>query len=192
LSILKDEQVLSSWGVIVAGGDGKGETVIKQITEFIEKSNLPKVKLQHQNVSPGVVQSAMGGSRKFLVVTNNYNPNVKSCKLYINARDYGSSLQVCWYLVQQPTFGQKIIAFFLRIPIVGVLVLPAYAAGKMAATKNSGAGIIGFNLFDEQDLTAFTTIAHHCVQDAVDKLTKDYDLEMPRVDRTSKGFLNIT
>ena len=192
VEFLYNDQVISSWDVLIGGGDGKGEGVLSDIERSIEEAKIPKAKLRRNNVASGLAQAAFGGSRPFLQISSNANPNIKACKLYINTRDYGASLQVSWFLVKQPTFMQKVVDFLMRIPILGILFLPAYVASKVTSSGKAGTGILGLNLFDEQDLTAFATVAHHCVQDAVDKMTKEYNINLPRIDRTSKGFLNIT
>ncbi len=190
MAILKMEQVINSWGTIIEGGAGQGDCVIKIIERLLDEKQAPKIKVQHKTVSPGVLQHIFGGKRPFLVISNNMGQNIQACKVHINARDYGVFLQVSWYLVNQPGWMERLTTFIMNIPIVGLLLLPGYAISKISSSKETG--IIGLSVFDEQDLTAFTSVVHGCVQDAIEEMTKEAKIDLPKIDRKAKGFLNIS
>jgi hypothetical protein len=48
------------------------------------------------------------------------------------------------------------------------------------------------DLFDQQDLRAYTTNAHHCLLDAVEKLMTKLHQDTSTIDRKSRGFLGIS
>ncbi|MEW6675409.1 MAG: hypothetical protein AB1348_05320, partial [Nitrospirota bacterium] len=52
--------------------------------------------------------------------------------------------------------------------------------------------IIRLDLFDQQDLTAYVTNAHHCLIEAVEKLMLNIGQDPSRIDRKSRGFLGIS
>jgi hypothetical protein len=53
-------------------------------------------------------------------------------------------------------------------------------------------GLDDLDLFNRQDLTAYVTCVHKCVQDAVDKLMLEMGQDPSKVDRRSRGFLGIS
>lgn len=187
--ILGKEQVIERWDTLVAGADGKGESVMEGAERLLDDSKVPDVKMQRRSMSPGVVQGLRGGKRPFVVVSNISNPNLKPYRMYINTRDYGVNLQVSWYLVHQPSFWEKFTGFILSIPVLGLLMLPAYSIGKSFSFRE--AGVLGLNLFHEQDLRAYVSNAHNCLTESVDNLTRGDEVEAPRVEKHSQGFLGI-
>ena len=188
--IIGKEQIIEKWGTLISSAAGRGESVIQNTEQFLQESNVPDVKIQRRGMSPGVMRGIMGGKRPFVVITNTVSPNLKAFKMYLNARDYGSNLQVSWYVVIQPSAREKLTCFLLSIPILGVLFLPLHLLGRASRAKD--AGIVELDIFDEQDLSAYVTNAHHCTLDAVKKLMEDIEQDFSKIDRQSRGFLGVS
>ena len=94
-------------------------------------------------------------------------------QIYVNARDYGNNLDVSWYLTFRPTWWQ---AFLSLIPFVSMIPKT----------------LSDLDLFDQQDLTAFATNAHHCLLKTVEKLMASLNQDSSKIDRKSRGFLGIS
>jgi hypothetical protein len=80
-------------------------------------------------------------------------------------------LDVSWFLTLSPGFLKRQISKY--------------------ATGNPQALSMAINLFDQQDLRAFTTIAHHSLQDALKTLMEDLKQDYSTVNTKSKGFLEV-
>jgi hypothetical protein len=187
--LLGKEQIIERWDTLISGSDGQGETVMEDTKRFLKQSEAPDVKTVRQHISPGIIQGLLGGKRPFIVVSNTSNPNLKPFRMYINTRDYGVNLQVSWFLVYQPALGERCLNFFLKIPVLSLLIFPAYFLSKVAASRESG--ILDLNIFDEQDLRAYVTNAHQCLTNAVERLTREQTVDTSMIKKHSKGFLGI-
>jgi len=190
ISILAKEEVIDRWGILISNAEGRSEKIFSDTEQFIGRSGAPDVRVSRRSIAPGLIRGLLGGKRAFLIVSNVSNANLRPYRMYINARDYGSNLDVSWYVVFQPGPGQKLMAFLLCLPIVGLLFLPLYLLGRL--TRSRQAGFLGLDIFDEQDLRAFVTNAHHCVLEAVDTLMLDLGQDPSKIDRQSRGFLGIS
>lgn len=47
------------------------------------------------------------------------------------------------------------------------------------------------DIFDQQDLRAYVTVTHHCLLKAVESLMKDLGQDFSKIERKSKGFLEV-
>jgi hypothetical protein len=187
---LGNEEITKSWSTMIVGGKGLGAGLMKDIERLIDDSGVPDTKVSQQRVFPGVLQSVLGGGRPYIVIRNVRNPNIKPYKMYISVRDYGINLQISWFLVYKPSGLQKLAQLLLRIPVVGLVVLPFYAVSKLAASKQSG--VFGLNVFDTEDLSAYVTNSHLCVADAIDQLGEEHEeIQTPNINRDLGGFLGV-
>ena len=189
--IIGKDQVIERWDKLINGADGRGEEILSGTETSLEESKVPDAKVVRRDMAPGMMQGMFGGKRRFLVVFNTSNKHLRPYKLFINTRDYGINLQVSWYVVYHPSLWQKFMALILSVPVLGLLAWPFHAA-SMQASSNT-AGILGLSLFDEQDLRAYVSNAHSCVQESLDKLKKGDNNKMPpvAVEKHSQGFLGI-
>ena len=166
-AILRREEVVDNWSVLVEDGQGRAEEIFQDAEEFIRDSKAPGLAIERQKLAPGVLKGIFGVRRDFLVVTPLDNPRLEPFKVYINARDYGKNLDVSWYLTYKPG------SFRFR------MLRPAVSVERL-------------DLFDQQDLRAYVTNAHHCLLKAVEKLMAELGQDPAKVDRRSRGFLGIS
>lgn len=171
--ILRKEQVIDNWSILIENAQGNAKMVFQETTSFIKGSKAPSLEMSMRDMSPGVIRGLMGTKRDFLEVTARENIRMKPYQIYINARDYGNNLDVSWYLTFRPTWWQ---VFLSLVPFVRVIP-------KM---------LNDLDLFDLQDLTAFATNAHHCLLKTVEKLMAGLNQDPSKIDRKSKGFLGIS
>jgi hypothetical protein len=171
---LKREQVLESWSILIKNAQGRAEAIFKDTQELIKESKAPDIEMKSQLVAPSVFKGIFGEKREFLIIRNHTNRNLKTYQMYINARDYGRNLDVSWYLVSKLGFLESLLVkIFVRRREAEVIVRK-------------------LDLFDQQDLTAYVTNAHHCLLEAVEKLMLNLGQDPSKIERKSRGFLGIS
>ena len=192
MPIVRKEEILDSWSVLIGGAQGRAGEIFDNTNNFIRQTKVPNVGIQRKAVAPGILRGLFGTKRDFLIVTETENSRLRPYQMFIGARDYGSNLDVYWYLLYRPSFRERLLAFFLFIPILNLLILPfAFVSGLATMAKEKRGGL-GLDFFDEQDLRAYVTNAHHCLLEVVDKLMTDLHQDPSRIDRKSRGFLGIS
>jgi hypothetical protein len=172
--VLRKEEVIDRWSILIGGGQGKSGEIFNNTEHFLRRANVSDVAMERKELAPTLMKGIFGGGRRtFEVVTETGNPKLKPYQMFIGARDYGNNLDVSWYLTFKFTVWQAILS---AIPFVGGM------------SKNSN----DLDLFEEQDLRAYVTNAHHCLLEAVDKLMLDLHQDPSKIERKSKGFLGIS
>jgi len=171
--ILRKDQVLETWATLIEKGQGKSEAIFQDTRVFIEESKAPSLKIDKQEMAPGIVTGLMGKKRDFLVLTDHENFRLKPYQIFINSRDYGDNLDVSWFLTYRPTLWQAVLSLF---PYVNVIPR----------------ALSDLDLFDQQDLRVYTTNVHHCLRKAVEKLMMALNQDPSKMDRRSRGFLGIS
>jgi hypothetical protein len=192
MAIVKKEEVIDSWSVLIGASQGKAEEIFGNTDSFITQTKVPNVKKERKKLAPGVIKGLFGAKRDFLMVTETGNRRLKPYQMFIGARDYGNNLDVSWYLTYRTSFRQKLLAFFLLIPGLNLLILPFALIGRFTRMAKEKRGGLDLDLFDEQDLRAYVTNAHHCLLEAVNKLMLDLNQDPSKIDRKSRGFLGIS
>lgn len=162
-NFLRRRQVIDRWDMVIAGGNGREESVMKATRGYIKALDPPHVALGSTMLAPGVWRGLTGDTRPFIVAQNSTNGRIKSYWMFVNVRDYGEALQTSWYLAYLPTFWQRF-------------------RGRLG---------LDLDLFDEQDLRAYVTVVHQCFVQAVIDLIAELGKDI-EVNRTSKGFLGVS
>jgi len=192
MAIVRKEEVIESWSILIGGGQGRAENVFNDTDNFITQTKAPNVKKERKKLAPGLFRGLFGAKRDFLVVAETSNPRLKPYQMLIGSRDYGNNLDVSWYLTYRLTFWERVLSLLLMIPALNFVLLPfAMVKGATRMAKEGKAGM-DLDLFDEQDLRAYATNAHHCLIEAVEKLMVDLHQDPSRIDRKSRGFLGIS
>lgn len=171
--ILRKEQVIDKWSILIENAQGNAKMVFKETENFIKKSKAPSIEMNMRTMSPGTLKGLMGIERDFLEITDHENIRMAPYQIYMNARDYGINLDVSWYLTFRPTWWHSLLSM---IPFVSM----------MPKTLND------LDVFEQQDLTVFATNAHHCLLKTVEKLMVSLHQDPSKIDRKSKGFLGIS
>lgn len=115
----------------------------------------------------------MGDQREFLVLTNVTNFRMKPYQIYVSARPYGINLATEWYLTYKPTL---LMASLSLIPFVNLIPQ----------------ALSDLDLFDQQDLRAYASNAHHCMLRAVELLMVSLNQDPNTLNRKSSGFLGVS
>lgn len=171
--ILRKDQVVENWAVLIEEGQGKAKEILQDTQAFMKKSKAPAIKMERKKVAPGIVRGMLGTKRDFLVIIEQGNFRLRPYQIFINARNYGNNLDVSWHLTYKPSLWQGITSL---IPYVSVVPRT----------------LSDLDLFDEQDLRAYATNAHHCLLKAVEKLIAGLHQDPSKIDRKSRGFLGIS
>jgi len=164
--------ILDDWSILIKKAQGQRDNVISTAEELITDSKAPSIEMREDKVGPGLAIASLGETRDFLLVTNRVNARLSSFKTFVSANDYGESLFVSWYLTYRPDFWRALL-----------MLLPG--------TKKV-MSIDDLNLFNKQDLIAYSTNVHHCLLEAVEKLMTDLNQDPSKIDRKSRGFLGIS
>ena len=163
---LKDEKIVDTWATIIGEAQGKSDYVFDNTQKLLEKNQAPGVKWEMGEVTPSFFKGLFGRKRDYLLVTNEALENYK---MYIGARDYGINLDVQWFLTCEP-------GFFKRVS---------------DEIDKAGGMITVLDIFAQQDLRAYATVVHHCLRDAVEALMDELGQDTSKINRQSKGFLEV-
>ena len=164
VTILKSDSVVDRWYRVVAGGAGKGNYVLGKIESMVLDARMPGVVTKRENVAIEL----FGEKRTFLIVSN---LRYKEFKMYINARDLGTNLDVSWYFMVEPRYLKK--------------RLSKYATGNPQDLSMS------VSLFAQQDISAFKSITHEYVISVLESLYEELKLDPSGLNTGSRGFLNV-
>ena len=163
---LNDQKIQERWGQIIEHGNGKADTIYKMTQDFLKEAQAPGVAWEFTDVKTGM----FGSKRVYLLVTNEA---LKDFRMYIAARDYGSHLDVQWYMTVEPGFLKSTISRAI--------------AGEGGEQAMSWA----LNIFDQQELSAYAATVHSSLLKAVDAVAKGLGQDPTKFNRKSKGFLEV-
>ncbi len=170
--ILRKEQVLEDWGTLIENAQGRSNEVFQDTENFIEESEAPSLETWRDKMAPGIIGSFFGTKRDFLVVKDQQSSMLKPYQIFVGVRDYGKNLDVSWYLTYRPSLLEALLSLF--------------------RSSGSAIALTELDLFELQDLTAYTTVCHHSTLKAVRNLMLALDQDPSKIERKSKGFLGIT
>lgn len=170
--ILRKEQVLDSWGILIEDGQGRAHEVFRDAENFIIESKAPAIKMKRKEMAPGIVRGLLGVKRDFLVIKDKGSPRLNPYQIFIGARDYGNNLDVSWYLTYRPSILEALLSLF--------------------RFGRSMLQLSDLDLFDQQDLIAYATNCHHSLLKAVEKQLTNLKQDISKIERKSRGFLGIS
>ncbi len=171
--VLRKDQVIDKWSALIEKANGKGGEVLNTTVEFLNESKVPSLELAKRRISTGIMTGMMGNDRTFLVATDMRSLTLRPYQVFVNARDYGENLDVSWYLTCRPTFWQVLASLFAK---------------SISIPKDMD----DLNVFDQQDLTAYVTNAHHCLMKALEKVMFASGMDPSKLDTKPRGFLGIS
>jgi hypothetical protein len=176
--ILRKERAIEEWSVLIdeacmANGHDKADALYKDITTFLQASEAPNLRVETQDLAPSLTRSLFGDQRRFLVLTDVTNRRIQPYQIYISARPYGINLACDWYMTYKPSWFMALLSV---LPYVNFIPQT----------------ISDIDLFDQQDLRAYATNAHHCMLKAVTELMEYLNQDPSKLDRASKGFFGLT
>ena len=165
---LKDETILNQWSMLIDGAAARGNEVLDSIKFHLEAARIPG------NCHWSVDEVESGGflsktRREFMIVRLDQFSDYRN---YIGVRAYGSHLDCCRFLTVEPGFLKR----QLSQAITG-------GSDQLLSTPK--------NLLVEQDLSAWATVVHHAVLDAVKSLYAKLGHDPAGIRHETKGFLQV-
>jgi hypothetical protein len=189
---IKESDILERWSYLIEGAEGRGEEIYKKTEENINRVQPPQVELKREKVAAErILVSFLGGPERELLLVK--NKRLKGYEVYIGAKDYGKQLMVSWYLVSKQGGLEKIreaMGGNILISIFLIFIFIPLAAIQRFVKKSVSHATMG--LFDYEELSAYTTTVHHSVLSSVGDLMTSLKQDPSKIDRKSKGFLNIS
>lgn len=170
---LKSQNIKERWFAAIGGANGESEKVLRAFMSGVQAAGIPEIETGSQSVSVGLgsklkgIFSGGGGSqnRGMIVIANKSLPG---WLIYAGARDYGKQLLVSWYLVTD----EKKVSRFAR------------TIGRVTSMQ--------LDIFKTEELSAFVTIVHESLKEAVKQVMNEMNLDFTKVDTHTHGFLNIS
>jgi len=169
--VLRKEQIVDNWGILIERGKGKAEEVFEDTERFLRETEV-RIEMRREKIAPGIARGIAGEKRDFLIVRDAENPRLSPYEVFIGARDYGNNLDVSWFLTFRPSLFDALICL-LTLGIV----------------KRSFREL---DLFDLEDLRAFATNCHHSLLKAVEEQMLSLNQDPSRIERRSRGFLGVS
>lgn len=198
---LKGEKIVEKWSTLIEGASGKQGAFYGIVAEKLQSLNVPNISLSRQFIKPerGGIEKE---KREFLVVENT---KIGNYDIYISARDYGKQLSVSWYMVlEKDTLRRSMkhnpIRTILTAPFVmlhNMFALIGRVAARNGSTSFDGdvesvGYSAGFNLFDQEEIGAYTGTVHSAVTDGVEEIMNGLNLDFAKIDTKTRGFLNLS
>ncbi len=165
---LKEETILNQWSMLVDGAAARGSEVLDDIQARLQAARIPG------NCSWSLEEVQNGGMfskvrREFLIVRTDQFADHRN---YVGVRPYGSNLDLCRFFTVEPGFLKRQLSKAITGGEDGLLSTPK-------------------NILTEQDLSAWVTVVHHCVLDAVKALLSKVGQDPAGLRRETKGFLQV-
>jgi hypothetical protein len=161
---LRSEAILEQWADVIESGAGHAKEVMQKTERLIIDANMPNVRTRMDQVSTGLFSQR----RDFLIVGND---NLREYRLFIHARDYGKMLDVSWFLTLEPRGIKRALS--------------------KAMTGNPQAFSMQVDMFAQQDIHAFVTVATGLFKKALDELMEELKLDPSILNKKSRGYLDI-
>lgn len=164
---LKEETILNEWAELVGDAAGNAQFVLDAVQAELQRANIPgecEWKVEEVKSSTWLARVR----REFLIIKLE---EFKDYRIYVAARDYGIHLDCCRFLTVEPGFFKK--------------TLSSAAFGSIDALSAPK------NILVHQDLRAWTTVVHHAVLGSVGSLMEKLGQDKSKLNRGTKGFLDI-
>lgn len=164
---LKSETVVNEWATVVMSGSGNAQFVLDGIQRRLEAAQIPgNCAWEMVEVKGSAINIFL--KRQFLRVRIS---GLGDFQIFIGIRDYGVNLDCCRIMTMRRSLFKRILAVYT----LGIL-------GKPGVSKN---------ILKQQDLRAWGTVVHHAVIESVDELLEKLGQDKSKLNRGSKGFLDI-
>ncbi|HEV2055946.1 MAG TPA: hypothetical protein VGV06_12345 [Methylomirabilota bacterium] len=168
---LKSGRIVDEWSTLIEQSQGEAEALLQAIDGRLRKHKAPGLTWRRENIAPGWLKGFFGKRRDFLLLSHK---RFKDYLMAISARDYGSNLQVSWYLTG--TKRSDLVRMLARIPWAGA------PAGMYLLAK-------ALDVFDQQDLSGWVTVGHSSVLRSVEEVMQQRNLDLTRLERRSRSGL---
>ncbi len=174
---LKSGRIDTHWAALLDHCHDQAEAIFQKVEANLKTYDVPGLTWRRESVAPGWLKGLFGKRRDYLLATHERFPNHL---VAINARDYGTALDVVWYLV----VGPRGLRFWLQLWLLTIITIGFYLLRVRYEPQ-------ALDVFDQQDLDAYAAVSHRSVLYAVEELMRERDLDLTRLERRSRGRLQI-
>ncbi len=184
---LKETEIVEQWSVLIEGAQGRQQDFYKMIEARLDELEPPTLSVAQEVVFPSLLRRLKGDGKLFLIIKSKY---FDGYVVNVCAQEYGKQLLIAWYLTQRPS---KFMQFMSDLPgALVIMVYPVYLLIMLydKITKRR-VTLDNMDLFDRQELSAFAGTVHHCVVFGSENIADAVGFDFSKVDRKSRGFLNL-
>jgi len=185
---IKEDEIVEQWSVLIEGAQGRQQGFYQMIEDRLEELQPPTLSVGREKVYPSLLKRIKGNGKLFLIIKSKY---FDGYVVNVCAEEYGKQLLIAWYLTQRPS---KFLQFMVKLP--GLLVTILYPVWMLLKFYdkiiNRKISLENMDLFDRQELSAFAGTVHHCVLYGSENIAEAVNFDFSKVDRKSRGFLNLT
>ncbi len=184
---LKESDIVEEWSVLIEGAQGRQQEFYKMIEARLDELEPPKLSVAQEVVFPNLLRRLKGDGKLFMIIKNKY---FDGYVVNVCAQEYGKQLLIAWYLTQRVS---KFMQFMANMPgFIVFSIYPIYLVIKLYdKITNRRVTLENMDLFDRQELGAFAGTVHHCVVFGSENIAEAVNFDFSKVDRKSRGFLNI-
>jgi hypothetical protein len=184
---VKESDIVDQWSVLIEGAQGRQQEFYQMIEGRLDELQPPKLSVAQEVVYPNMLRRLKGDGKLFLIIKSKY---FDGYVVNVCAQEYGKQLLIAWYLTQRVS---KFMQFMSSMPgFVVVWIYPIYLCVKLYdKITNRRVTLENMDLFDRQELSAFAGTVHHCVLFGSENISEAVNFDFSKVDRKSRGFLNL-
>lgn len=200
-SKLTQDKVVDQWSALIDGAKGQGGKIIGNVERAVRDENLPNVV-----VSTREVKTEDGEVRQFLSITNT---RLKGYDMLVAAYDYGSRLDVVWYLMFDSPWAQLKRKQARAAPKKPKRYLNQWTqmvgeSQAESAKSNEEGGYAAasthqgyrdpevMTMSEKQELNNFVGITHDVLKREVKAMMDGLNLDFSKVDTKTRGLINIS
>ena len=184
---LKESEIVEEWSVLIEGAQGRQQGFYQLIESRLDELQPPTLSIAQEKVYPSLFRRLKGDGKLFLIIKSKY---FDGYVVNVCAQEYGKQLLIAWYLTQRVS---KFMQFMANMPgFIVFSIYPIYLVIKLYdKITNRRVTLENMDLFDRQELGAFAGTVHHCVVFGSENIAEAVNFDFSKVDRKSRGFLNI-
>ena len=175
--LLEKDEVLDFWHAQIAGGYGKDGQILRSVETAIAQSHAPGMEVNYANLATGTFEGLIGKRRHFLVIGNTMHPALRPYKIHIGCEDYGSALNISWYLATTSSLLAK-------------LLLPSLP-NDTSPQQRRQEKLDALGPFEQQDLRGWVSFCHNTLLGAVQRVMA-MEGDGAQMLSHKSGFLNIS
>jgi hypothetical protein len=161
---IRRNSVIEQWGTIIEQAAGQQKRVMADMLTYLKEANIPNAKIYQDDCSTGMFSA----KRNFIIMTHDI---LREYRMFLGARDYGSNLDVSWFVTVSPSGLKRSLS--------------------RRATGNPLAFSQQVDIFTQQDLRSWLTVAHHCVKRTIETISEELKQTPAGLNQSSKGFLSV-
>jgi len=180
-SKITEDKIKDQWTAIIGEAKGRGDELIERIARRVKDDNIPHVQIAKRLFS---IDGA--ASLPFLVVSND---KLKGYEILVGAFDYGDRLNVLVYLIFDSPEHMEIrdaAQHWREVSDNQHTKWALFAASKgYTAPEN-------LSILKRQELENYIAIVQSTLKDEVKQMMNGRELDFTKVDKHTKGFLNLS